>query len=105
MYPKIKERPNVAHQKYSQQYNLRRREVVFSVCDRVWKKNNVISNAAEHFSAKLAPKYIPGITNNKIGQLVYNIVDENGKDLGNWHVKDFKPDLTELDSQTDVVVE
>ena len=105
VYPKIKERLKVAHQKSSQQYNLRRREVEFSVGDRVWKKNYVLSNAAEHFSAKLAPKYIPGIINKKIGQLVYHIVDDNGKDLGNWHVKDFKPDLTELDSQIDVVAE
>ena len=102
IYPKIKERLKVANQKSSKQYNLRRKEVVFSEGDRVWKRNYVLSDAAKHFSAKLAPKYIPGITNKKIGQLLYNIVDDNEKDIGNWHVKDFKPNLTDLDSQTDV---
>ena len=48
------------------------------------------------FFAKLAPKFIPGVVHRKLGNLVYNIVDQNGKDLGNFHVKDLKPDLTEI---------
>ena len=95
-YPSIRDKLRLAHARNAKQYNLRRKPLAFEVGDLVWKKNFVLSNASEHFSAKLAPKFVPGIVHRKLGNLVYNIVDREGKDLGNFHVKDLKPDLTEL---------
>ena len=92
-YPKIRENLKLAHQRAAQRYNLRRREVVYKPGDRVWKKNFVQSNAAEYFSSKLAPKYIPCVITRRVGGLVYELEDVEGNKLGRWHVQDFKPDL------------
>ena len=95
-YPQIKRRLQVSHQRASNRYNLRRRDVVFRPGDKVWKKNKVLSSAVEHFSAKLAPKYIPCKVTRRVGGLVYQLEDLDGNDLGRWHVEDIKPDITEL---------
>lgn len=39
-------------------YNLRRRFVPYEVDQVVWKRNYVLSNAGDYFSAKLAPKFV-----------------------------------------------
>ena len=95
-YPQIKNRLQKSHQRASDRYNLRRRDVVFRPGDKVWKKNKVLSSAVEHFSAKLAPKFIPCKVTRRVGGLVYQLEDLDGNDLGRWHVEDIKPDITEL---------
>lgn len=59
--------------------------------DRVWKKNYVLSNAPNHFAAKLAPKFVLCTVKRIISPLVYQLVGPDGKDVGKHHVKDLKP--------------
>lgn len=56
----------------------------------MFEKNYVQPDAARYFSAKLAPVYIPCRVLNKISDLVYELVDLNGVNLGKWHIKDIK---------------
>ncbi|KAG5895038.1 hypothetical protein JTB14_014776 [Gonioctena quinquepunctata] len=80
-----------AYIKNSRQYNLRKRPVEnYQVRDKVWKKNHVLSNAAEGFAAKLAPAYVLCTVHRVISPLVYQLVDKDGKDIGKYHMKDFK---------------
>jgi Integrase core domain len=72
-------------------YDLRRRHVEYNVGQRVWKRNFVLSDASRYFTSKLAPKFAgPYTIRKKISPLVYDLVQDNGKSIGNWHVKDLK---------------
>ncbi|KAG5869542.1 hypothetical protein JTB14_018674 [Gonioctena quinquepunctata] len=57
---------------------------------KVWKKNHVLSNAAEAFAAKLAPAYVLCTLHRVISPLVYQFVDKDGKNVGKYHIKDLK---------------
>ncbi|KAJ8974621.1 hypothetical protein NQ317_010772 [Molorchus minor] len=65
---------------------------------KVWKRNYTLSSKANDYSAKLSAKYIPCVVVKVMSNLVYKLKDTNGVDLGNWHVKDLKPDHRNLDS-------
>ena len=73
-------------------YNLRRRYESFEPGQLVWKRNYVLSNAAQHFSAKLAPKFIgPFQIHQKVSPWTYVLKHPNGNVLpGTWHIKDLK---------------
>lgn len=91
IYQEVAERLNEAHQQNASRYNLRRRPVTYNVGDVVLKKNFPQSDAANYFSAKLAPRFVgPYIVAKKISNLVYALADLDGKNIGNWHVADFK---------------
>lgn len=78
-------------------YDLRRRPVSYMVGDYVWKKNFPLSNASKHFSAKLDKKFTgPHRIKKKLGSCVYELEDRNGRSVGEYHVKDLKPDTTEM---------
>ncbi|KAK9731123.1 hypothetical protein QE152_g13893 [Popillia japonica] len=79
-----------AYVKNAKLYNLRRCESHYKVGDKVWKVNYVLSSAADSFAAKLAPKYIPTTINKVMSHLVYNLLGQDGHDIGNWHVKGLK---------------
>lgn len=87
-----------AYLRNTQTYNLRKREVSFSVGDKVWRRNKVLSNAANKFAAKLAPKFIMCTVRKKLSRLVYTLTNPDGSNAGNWHVKDLKPYLNFDDS-------
>ncbi|KAJ8950550.1 hypothetical protein NQ318_015682 [Aromia moschata] len=91
LYRTVKQRLHESYQKSRQRYNLRRREVTYEVGDKVWKRNKVLSNAANNFSAKLAPKYVLCTVRQRLSKVVYALNYENGKDAGSWHVSDMKP--------------
>ena len=101
-YKKVTANLRDAYVRSANYYNLRRREVNFSAGDRVWKRTFPQSNAAEYFSAKLAPKYIPCIVTRKIGNVTYQLKDLDNHDLGVWHVQNLKPDLSSFDDETQV---
>ena len=63
----------------------------FFVGDRVWKKNKVLSDASKSFTKKLAPRYILCSVKKKFFKLAYELVDENNRNQGVWHIKDLKP--------------
>lgn len=67
----------------------------------MWKKNYVLSKAIDGFASKLAPKFIPCVVTKVISDLVYQLRDRDGDDLGNWHVADIKPDVTVSDTESE----
>lgn len=79
-----------SHKKNSQRYNTRRKEIEFNVGDIIWKRCYFQSNKDAYFSKKLAPKYQKCRIKIKRSPLVYIVEDMAGRDLGAWHVKDFK---------------
>ena len=86
----VKKRLHAAYERNSRAYNLRKRDIAFNQGDRVWRKNQVLSNAANHFMAKLAPKYILSIVHKKISNLIYELKNLDGSKAGRWHIKDLK---------------
>lgn len=91
IYVDIVGRLREAYLKNKHYYDLRKRSVRFKVGDIVWKKNMSLSNASEGFCHKLAPKYIKCCVKEVTGPLTYRLVNEKGRDLGIYHVKDLKP--------------
>lgn len=79
-----------AHSRNSTHYNLRRKPAEFNVGDIVWKRTFFQSDKDKYFSKKLAPKYMKCRITEKLSPLVYVVEDMNGRDLGTWHIKDFK---------------
>lgn len=98
LYLEVKKRLLAAHERNARHYNLRKRSIEFNEGDVVWKKNYVLSNAANNFCAKLAPKYVECRVIRKASPLVYELVDMRDKNLGRWHVKDLKPGVEFRDS-------
>lgn len=90
LYEQVAQNISKAYQRNQKHYNLRKRNVEFSVGDIVYKRNFVLSKAGEYFSAKLAPKYIKCSVHKKISPLIYELVDENNRKLGRYHIKDLK---------------
>lgn len=98
LYENVRKRLYQAYQKNSHQYNLRKRPVQYHLGDRLWKRNFTLSSAPNNYSAKLAPKYVPCVVTKVISKLVYQVQDMNGTNLGNFHVKDLKPNWSNVDS-------
>lgn len=80
----------LASEKHSHTYNLRSKCRSFSVGQKVFVRNFVLSDAAQRFSAKLAPKFIKAIISEKIGNVAVRCVDESGKNMGVYHLKDIQ---------------
>jgi transposase InsO family protein len=88
-YEKVKENIEKAYEKYSHNYNLRSKPQEYKVNDIVWKKNFVLSNASENFSAKLAPKFVKCKIIAKKGPNSYELAKMDGKSVGIFHSGDF----------------
>lgn len=61
----------------------------FKAGDIVYRRNFVNSDASKNFSAKLAPKYLRCTVKQKISDLVYILVDDDGYE-SKFHIKDIK---------------
>lgn len=79
-----------AYNKNCRTYNLRTRPVVFHPGQVVFIRQHPLSDASKKFSAKLAPKFKKGIISKKLGNVNYEVVDEQGKFLGKFHAQDIK---------------
>lgn len=89
----VKGRLVKAYQDSAERYNLRRRPISLKVGQVVWKKNYTLSNKAEYYAAKLAPKFIKCTVARKISTNVYELRDFNTrKSFGYVHIKDIKLD-------------
>lgn len=76
----------------SRNYNLRRREWICQIGDRVMKRENPLSSADKGFAAKLAPRFSgPYEVRKIVSPVVYDLRDSKGKWLRHIHVKDLKP--------------
>lgn len=92
LYDDIKVRLTKAYKKSSCHYNLRRRNVQYVVGQEVYRRNFVLSDAAQYYNAKLAPKFIgPFVITRRVSPWTYELTDKNGNKRGTWNVKDLKP--------------
>lgn len=91
IFVEVRKKLHAAYERNARQYNLRKRDVSFNVGDLVWRRNKVLSDAANRFSAKLAPRYILSKVRKKVSNLVYDLVNESDETrAGRWHIKDMK---------------
>lgn len=56
IYSTVQNRLNLADQRNVRQYNIRKRDKEFSVSNKVWKRNKVLSDASKNLFAKLVEK-------------------------------------------------
>lgn len=88
IYNKVSKHIQSAHHRNANHYNMRKRNIELSVGQIVYKLTHYLSDADKRFSKKLAPKFQKCIIVAKLSPLVYTLKDMNGKNLGNWHIKD-----------------
>lgn len=92
LFADVRKRLGQAYQRSQKTYNLRRRDVQYSVGDQVWRRDHVLSDASRYFTAKLAPKFSgPYTVSKKISPWTYQLKDSYGTDKGIYNVKDLKP--------------
>jgi len=81
-----------AFQKQKKFYDLRRRAWKPRLGDWVWRREHMLSNKAEAFNAKLAPKYGgPYEVRRIISPVIVDLRNEAGKWLRHIHIQDLKP--------------
>ncbi|KAJ8914915.1 hypothetical protein NQ315_016069 [Exocentrus adspersus] len=97
IYRDVAKRISLSYQRNKKYYDLRKRNIEFEVGDTVYKRNYVLSNAGNYFSAKLAPKFIKCTITKKLSPIIYELRDETGKNIGRYHVKDLKQSLNDRD--------
>lgn len=90
IFDKVQQSLIKTHSRNSTNYNLRRKNIEFNVGDIVWKRTFYLSDKDKRFSKKLAPKFLKCRVVEKKSKLVYELEDMTGRNLGTWHVKDFK---------------
>lgn len=86
----IRKRIKEAHEKSARRYNLRTRPISFSPGDEVFARQHPVSDATKKYSAKFALVFKKATVKKRIGNVMYALVDEDGKDLGVFHAKDLK---------------
>ena len=95
----VKDNIVVAQQQNVNYYNLRSRDISFEPGELVLKRNFHHSNVEKHFNAKLAPLFSKAKILNKVGKVLYDIVDLNDKFLGTYHAKDILKANSPAESQ------
>lgn len=71
-------------------YNLRSREVEYSVGQEIYRRNFKQSNFEQGFNAKLSPTFIKARIRRKIGNSYYELEDLKGNLVGTYHAKDLR---------------
>ncbi|KAJ8943163.1 hypothetical protein NQ314_009816 [Rhamnusium bicolor] len=101
-YKDVLRRIDGAHTRFRQTNDLRRRPISYSVRDKVYRKNYVLSDATKHFTAELAPKYIGSFEiKHKLSPVTYELMDTRNKNKDTWHIKDLKSHPTDSSAQSD----
>ena len=86
-----KERERQAHY-----FNERRRKSPYQEGDLVWKRNKVLSSAAQGIAAKLAPKFASPCKITKVlGPAIYELTDNEGNIASPVHTEQIKPYIAE----------
>lgn len=89
----VKGRLAHSYEQSANRYNLRHRPVSLEVGQIVWKRNYSLSDAANYYSSKLAPKFIKCRVKRKISTNVYELESfDDHRSIGSWHIKDLKLD-------------
>lgn len=73
-------------------YDQTARALKFQEGEKVWRKNRALSDAAEGFSHKLAPKYLPATIIQTLGEDTYMIQDLSGGRSSKCHANDLYKD-------------
>lgn len=98
LFRDIRRRLDLAYRRAQRGYNLRHRDIRYAVGDRVWRKNVTRSDAAQYYTAKLAPKYLgPFFVHKRLSPWTYELRDSSQRAAGVWNAKDLKP-FTEPDN-------
>lgn len=90
IFDEVRKRLHAAYKRNAKSYNLRKRDATFEEGERVWRRNKVLSDATNKFSAKLAPKYVLCTVIKRISRLVYSLRNADNSYGGEWHIKDLK---------------
>lgn len=79
--------------KNSQNYNLRHKTFspVYTVGQKVYKRNFRQSSAVHKYNAKLGPCYLPCTVIARVGTSAYELADEKGNSIGVFSAADLKP--------------
>lgn len=91
LYKEVQDKLARAYERSSATYNLRRRPQEYQEGQIVWRRNHHLSDGANYFNRKLAPAFVKCQVTRRIGNLLYQLQDMEGRDVGKWHVKDLKP--------------
>lgn len=88
----VTENLDEAFARQAKQYDRHHRPEQFAVGDLVLKRHHVLSSAAQHVAAKLAPRYHgPFKITKVVSRVVYEVWDPvSNKDMGRVHIKDLK---------------
>lgn len=86
----VQQRLVEAREKYAKRYNLRTREVKYSVGDIVYRENTQLSDATKDFSKKLAPRFVKCEIIAKTGTNTYELRDWGTQRTGVYHAQKFK---------------
>lgn len=79
-----------AYLKSAKHYNLRARDRKFKPQQIVFLKNFSLSDAGKRYCAKLGPKFLKVKVVKRVGNVLYELMDLSGKQLGVFHAKDIK---------------
>ncbi|XP_046869353.1 uncharacterized protein LOC124461998 [Drosophila willistoni] len=90
MGTKAKEESRKQHERNENLYNLRSREVSFSVGQEVFRRNFQQSNFSKGFNSKLAPPFVKARVRRKLGNAYYELENLQGHLVGKFHAKDIK---------------
>ncbi|XP_065355140.1 uncharacterized protein LOC135949489 [Calliphora vicina] len=71
-------------------YNLRSKEVNYTVGQEVYRRNFKQSNFEKGFNAKLAPPFVKARIRKKTGTCYYELEDLTGRLVGVYHAKDIR---------------
>ncbi|XP_044572730.1 uncharacterized protein LOC6503773 isoform X1 [Drosophila ananassae] len=71
-------------------YNLRSREISYSIGQEVFRRNFKQSSFQTGYNAKLSPAFVKARVRQKLGNSYYDIEDLQGKLVGRYHAKDLR---------------
>lgn len=92
MREQVKEHTSRAQDKFRAQYNKKTKPELFSVGERVWRRNRELSRAIDHVTAKLTPKFVPCVVVRVLGPETYEIREELGNRVAKMHANDLIKD-------------
>lgn len=93
VYKLVQERLNKAYKRSCNYYNLRKRDRIFQIGEKVWKRNFVKSDKDNDFAAKLANRYVLCKVRGVLSKVSYELEYMDGSPAGNFHVSKLKPYL------------
>lgn len=94
LYEEVVRNNKKQFEKYKKNYDSRHKALppTFSIGQKVYKKHFKLSNAADHYAAKLGPVYVPCKIIARRGATSYELEDENGRNLGVFAAQDLIPE-------------